>query len=97
MAYAPADAMRHEYGAVVAAGFPLQLDCPSFALTLEQGYELAGSLAQAQGVLNQCEEAGLLSSEGAARSASASGSAGASVSASPFGRRGLLTRKIAMG
>jgi hypothetical protein len=60
--YDAPDYALEEDGTVVIDGDGVT-DCRSFALALEQGYFESGDLsAGAQRVLNQCEEAGLLSS-----------------------------------
>lgn len=59
-------------------------DCRSFALALEQGYFESGDISPgAQRVLEQCEEAGLLYSEGATLSASAGETTSTSANALP--------------
>ena len=65
----PPDYVLEEDGTVVIDG-DVGTDCASFALALEQGYELAGNPERAQAVLEQCEEAGLLPSESTAPNAS---------------------------
>lgn len=71
------DYVLEEDGTVVIDG-DFATDCPSFALALEEGYELAGNPERAQAVLEQCEEAGLLPSGGTIPSASPGTSASAS-------------------
>ena len=70
------DYVLEEDGTVVIDGDGAT-DCPSFAAFLEQGYfEPGNNPAQAQSVLEQCEEAGLLPPGG--RHPQAPASAGAS-------------------
>jgi hypothetical protein len=61
----PPDYVLGEDGTVVIDG-DVATDCPSFASALEEGYELAGNPEQAQAVLEQCRQAGLLPSDASA-------------------------------
>lgn len=72
-----------ENGTVVIDG-DVFTDCPSFASSLDREEGFRGDVEQARGVLERCEEAGLLPPEGTFSSASvgASASTGASASAS---------------
>lgn len=71
-----------EDGTVVIDGDVLT-DCSSFASSLDRGGGFRGDAGQARSVLEQCEEAGLLSLGGTTSSASAGASASATASPLP--------------
>lgn len=60
---APPDYMLDDDGTVIIDG-DIAMDCRSFALSLRQGQPLEnGNIQQAQSVLQQCEQEGLLASQ----------------------------------
>jgi hypothetical protein len=71
----PPDYVLEEDGTVLIDG-DLATDCTSFASSLEQGYFESGDISPgAQRMLDQCERAGLLPSEGITSGASPGASA----------------------
>lgn len=58
----PPDVVFQEGGIVTLGGGVVGTDCRSFAISVDQGYDLGLPQAQVQGVLDQCQAAGFLRS-----------------------------------